>query len=75
MFDLNKSGSSRSGVDPFQAAWNWIPAEVEWSPNAHHEATKLFASNMDPLRAQRFYNLVLRAAGDFSPRLTSFFLE
>eukprot|EP00743_Colponemidia_sp_Colp-15_P002454 GILK01002660.1.p1 GENE.GILK01002660.1~~GILK01002660.1.p1 ORF type:complete len:458 (-),score=109.82 GILK01002660.1:152-1477(-) len=34
----------------------------EWSPNAMHQATRIFASNLNPRMAQRFYNLVLLPA-------------
>jgi essential nuclear protein 1 len=40
----------------------YITNPVEWSANAHHEATKLFASNLNPQMAQRYYNLVLLPA-------------
>lgn len=34
----------------------------EWSPHAMYQATRLFASNLNPKMAQRFYNLVLLPA-------------
>jgi essential nuclear protein 1 len=34
----------------------------EWSPHATYQATKLFASNMNPKMAQRFYNMILLPA-------------
>ena len=34
----------------------------EWRPAAMREATRLFASNMNPRMAQRFFNLVLLPA-------------
>jgi essential nuclear protein 1 len=34
----------------------------EWSPQATYQATKLFASNMNPKMAQRFYNMILLPA-------------
>jgi len=33
-----------------------------WSPHAMYQATRLFASNLNPKMAQRFYNLVLLPA-------------
>jgi len=62
-----KSGKFPKAMKIIPNLINWeeilyLTNPVEWSPNAHHEATKLFASNMDPLRAQRFYNLVLLPA-------------
>merc|ERR1719335_1537992 len=40
----------------------YLTNPVDWSANAHHEATKLFASNLNQAMAQRFYNLVLLPA-------------
>jgi essential nuclear protein 1 len=37
----------------------WITAPDTWSPQAMFVATKLFASNLKPKHAQRFYNLIL----------------
>ena len=46
---------------------NWeevlcITEPEEWSPHAMYYATRLFASNLKPKMAQRFYNLVLLPA-------------
>jgi essential nuclear protein 1 len=62
-----KSGKFPKAMKIVPNLINWeeilyLTNPVDWSPNAHHEATKLFASNMDPQRAQRFYNLVLLPA-------------
>jgi essential nuclear protein 1 len=43
---------------------NWedllvLTAPQHWTPNAHHAATKIFASNFNVRMAQRVYNLVL----------------
>jgi len=35
---------------------------LDWTPNAMREATKMFASQLNARRAQRFYNLVLLPA-------------
>lgn len=35
---------------------------VEWTPHAHYQATKIFASNLNDNLAQRYYNLVLLPA-------------
>jgi essential nuclear protein 1 len=32
---------------------------VEWTPHAHYQATKIFASNLNDNLAQRYFNLVL----------------
>ena len=37
----------------------WITAPDMWSPQAMFVATKLFASNLNPKHAQRYYNLIL----------------
>lgn len=37
----------------------WITAPDTWSPQAMFVATKLFASNLKPKHAQRYYNLIL----------------
>ena len=37
----------------------WITAPDTWSPQAMFVATKLFASNLNPKHAQRYYNLIL----------------
>jgi len=36
-----------------------ITQPEDWSPNTMFQATKMFASNLKPLAAQRFFNLVL----------------
>ena len=46
---------------------NWeevlmITNPEKWSPHAMYVATKIFASNLNPKNAQRFYNLVLLPA-------------
>lgn len=43
---------------------NWeeivvLTAPDQWSPSAMREATRIFASNLKPKQAQRFYNMVL----------------
>ena len=40
----------------------YCTAPEDWTPAAMREATKLFASNMNPRMAQRFFNLVLLPA-------------
>merc|ERR1719352_729541 len=35
---------------------------LDWSANAMYEAVNIFASNLNPRMAQRFYNLVLLPA-------------
>jgi len=35
---------------------------VEWTPHAHYQATKIFASNLNDNLAQRYFNLVLLPA-------------
>ena len=46
---------------------NWeevlmITNPEKWSPHAMYVATKIFASNLNPKNAQRFYNLILMPA-------------
>lgn len=46
---------------------NWeevlsLTQPLNWSPNAMYEAVKMFASNLNPRMAQRFFNLVLLPA-------------
>ena len=40
----------------------YVTQPEEWRPAAMREATRLFASNMNPRMAQRFFNLVLLPA-------------
>jgi len=40
----------------------YITAPDQWTPHAMYQATRLFASNLNPKMAQRFYNLVLLPA-------------
>ncbi|XP_055388919.1 bystin-like [Condylostylus longicornis] len=40
----------------------YLTEPTKWTPNAMHEASKIFASNLNPRMAQRFYNLVLLPA-------------
>lgn len=40
----------------------YLTNPIDWSPNAMREATKIFAANLNPKMAQRFYNLVLLPA-------------
>jgi essential nuclear protein 1 len=35
---------------------------VEWTPHAHYQATRIFASNLNDTLAQRYFNLVLLPA-------------
>ncbi|KAL5994478.1 hypothetical protein ACLOJK_024530 [Asimina triloba] len=37
----------------------YLTEPEKWSPNAMYQATRIFASNLGPRKAQRFYNLVL----------------
>ena len=37
----------------------WITQPYEWSPCATYMATRIFASNLNPKMAQRFYNIIL----------------
>ncbi|OVA00575.1 Bystin [Macleaya cordata] len=37
----------------------YLTEPEKWSANAMYQATRIFASNMPPKKAQRFYNLVL----------------
>jgi essential nuclear protein 1 len=62
-----KSGKMPKAFKIIPNLINWeeilyITNPVDWSANAHHEATKLFASNLNPQMAQRYYNLVLLPA-------------
>ena len=52
-------------IVPRLANWEevlYVTDPDSWSPAALREATKLFASNMNPKMAQRFFNLVLLPA-------------
>eukprot|EP00976_Prorocentrum_cordatum_P072265 1180650-Prorocentrum_minimum.AAC.2 len=40
----------------------YITAPDQWTPHAMYQATRLFASNLNPKMAQRFFNLVLLPA-------------
>merc|ERR1719313_2266567 len=62
-----KSGKMPKALKVVPQLLNWeevlyLTNPVDWSANAHHEATKLFASNLNQAMAQRFYNLVLLPA-------------
>merc|ERR1712139_301644 len=52
-------------VIPSLSNWEEVLAltnPLAWSPNAMYEAVNIFASNLNPRMAQRFYNLVLLPA-------------
>jgi essential nuclear protein 1 len=62
-----KSGKMPKALKVVPQLLNWeevlyLTNPVDWSANAHHEATKLFASNLNQAMAQRFYNLVVLPA-------------
>lgn len=62
-----KSGKMPKAFKIIPNLQNWeqvlyLTHPLEWSPNAMREATKIFASNLNPKMAQRFYNLVLLPA-------------
>ena len=40
----------------------YLTRPEEWSPHAVYAATRIFASNLDPARAQRFFNNILLPA-------------
>ncbi|KAI9915460.1 hypothetical protein PsorP6_008245 [Peronosclerospora sorghi] len=49
-------------VIPSLSYWEdilWLTNPEKWSPHAMHAATRLFASNLNPKMAQRFYNIFL----------------
>lgn len=63
---LNKytSGKIPKAFKVIPVLKNWeeilhLTAPEEWSPQAMKAATRLFAANLNPKMAQRFYNLVL----------------
>ena len=37
----------------------WLTEPYEWSPSGTYAATRIFASNLNPKMAQRFYNIIL----------------
>jgi essential nuclear protein 1 len=62
-----RSGKMPKALKIVPQLLNWeevlyLTNPIEWTANAHHEATKLFASNLNSAMAQRFYNLVLLPA-------------
>ncbi|DAZ97991.1 TPA: hypothetical protein N0F65_005149 [Lagenidium giganteum] len=49
-------------VIPSLSYWEdilWLTSPDKWSPHAMRAATRLFASNLNPKMAQRFYNIFL----------------
>ena len=49
-------------VIPSLANWEevlYLTRPDQWTPQAMYAATRIFASNLNPKMAQRFYNLVL----------------
>ncbi|CEG46240.1 bystin [Plasmopara halstedii] len=49
-------------VIPSLSYWEdilWLTSPEKWSPHAMRAATRLFASNLNPKMAQRFYNIFL----------------
>jgi len=62
-----KSGKLPKAFKVIPSLRNWeevlfLTSPLEWSPGATREATKIFASNLNPKMAQRFYNLILLPA-------------
>ena len=50
---------------PTRKAWEellYFTNPVEWTPHAHFQATRIFASNLNDNLAQRYFNLVLLPA-------------
>eukprot|EP00300_Choanocystis_sp_HF-7_P040458 c6942_g1_i1.p1 GENE.c6942_g1_i1~~c6942_g1_i1.p1 ORF type:complete len:440 (+),score=125.96 c6942_g1_i1:122-1321(+) len=64
MLSAYRSGKLPKAFKIIPALTNWeevlyYTEPDKWSPNALRQATRLFASNLNPRMAQRFYNLVL----------------
>mmetsp|Transcript_40787 Transcript_40787/g.89166 ORF Transcript_40787/g.89166 Transcript_40787/m.89166 type:complete len:434 (-) Transcript_40787:48-1349(-) len=62
-----KSGKMPKAFKVLPSLSNWeealaLTSPLTWSPAAMYEATSLFASNLNPRMAQRFFNLVLLPA-------------
>jgi len=62
-----KSGKIPKAFKVIPSLANWeevlaLTAPLNWSPAAMYEAVNIFASNLNPRMAQRFYNLVLLPA-------------
>lgn len=62
-----KSGKIPKAFKVIPSLSNWeevlaLTSPLNWSPGAMYEAVKIFASNLNPRMAQRFYNLVLLPA-------------
>lgn len=62
-----KSGKMPKAFKVVPKLNNWeevlsLTQPLNWSANAMYEAVKIFASNLNPRMAQRFYNLVLLPA-------------
>lgn len=59
-----KSGKLPKAFKIVPALANWeeilyLTAPHSWTPQAMYQATRLFASNLKPKMAQRFYNVIL----------------
>merc|ERR1712072_602228 len=59
-----KSGKLPKAFKIIPRLKNWeqvlyLTNPMDWSPNAMREATKIFASNLNPKMAQRFYCLLV----------------
>lgn len=62
-----KSGKLPKAFKVIPSLGNWeevlaLTKPLEWTPAAMYEAVNIFASNLNPRMAQRFYNLVLLPA-------------
>merc|ERR1712217_460225 len=62
-----KSGKLPKAFKVLPSLTNWeevlsLTNPLAWSPAAMYEAVNIFASNLNPRMAQRFYNLVLLPA-------------
>lgn len=64
MLSQYKSGRMPKAFKIIPALSNWeeilyLTKPEEWTPHALYQATRLFASNLKPRQAQRFFNLIL----------------
>lgn len=64
---MYKSGKLPKAFKVIPSLSNWeevlaLTSPLTWSPAAMYEAVNIFASNLNPRMAQRFYNLVLLPA-------------
>jgi essential nuclear protein 1 len=59
-----RSGKMLKGLKLVPSLANWeeavyLMSPIDWSPQAHFEAARIFVSNLKPHQAQRYLNLVL----------------